>query len=77
MQADAQSPPRGRHPRAHRLRLFAAPPASASSARMVWLNNLGFADPYGTTSGAVDGLFTRGARELGNGLRVVRVGDGD
>ena len=44
---------------------------------MVWLNNLGFADPYGTTSGAVDALFTKGIRELGNGLRVIRVGDGD
>lgn len=44
---------------------------------MVWLNNLGFADPYGTTSRAVDALFTGGARDLGGGLRVVRVGDGD
>jgi GNAT superfamily N-acetyltransferase len=42
---------------------------------MVWLNNLGFADPYGTTTSAVDALFTRGARDLGNGLLVVRVGD--
>ena len=42
---------------------------------MVWLNNLGFADPYGTTSRAVDALFTGGARDLGNGLRAVRVGD--
>lgn len=44
---------------------------------MVWLNNLGFADPYGTTSRAVDALFTRGICDLGNGLRVVRVSDGD
>ena len=44
---------------------------------MVWLNNLGFADPYGTTSGAVDALFSGGARDLGNGLRVVRIGDDD
>ncbi len=43
----------------------------------LWLNNLGFADPYGTTSRAVDALFTRDARELGNGLCVVRVGNGD
>ena len=42
---------------------------------MVWLNNLGFADPYGTTSRAVDALFTQGARDLGNGFLVVRVGD--
>ena len=42
---------------------------------MVWLNNLGFADPYGTTSRAVDILFTQGACDLGNGLRVVRVGE--
>lgn len=44
---------------------------------MVWLNNLGFADPYGTTSSAVDALFSGGAHDLGNGLRVVRVGDDD
>jgi len=42
---------------------------------MVWLNNLGFTDPYGTTSRAVDALFTGGARDLGNGLVVVRIGD--
>ena len=42
---------------------------------MVWLNNLGFADPYGTTSRAVDALFTQGKRDLGNGFLVVRVGD--
>jgi GNAT superfamily N-acetyltransferase len=46
---------------------------------MVWLNNLGFADPYGSTSKAVDALFAgeAGSRELGGGLRAVRVGDGD
>ena len=44
---------------------------------MVWLNNLGFADPYGTTSRLVDSLFTRGARDVGNGLLVVRVGEDD
>ena len=41
---------------------------------MVWLNNLGF-DPYGTTTRAVDALFTQGKRDLGNGFLVVRVGD--
>jgi len=42
---------------------------------MAWRNNLGFADPYGTTSRAVDALFTRGACDLGNGRIIVRVGD--
>lgn len=44
---------------------------------MPWLNKLGFADPYGTTSHAVNALFKGGTRDLGNGLRVVRVGSGD
>ena len=44
---------------------------------MVWLNNLGFANPYGTTSREVDALFTGGARDLENGLRILRVGDGN
>ena len=51
--------------------------AASTGAYGLWLNNLGFADPYGTTSRAVDALFTRDARELGNGLCVVRVGNGD
>ena len=44
---------------------------------MVWLKNLGFADPHGTTSRAVDALFAGAVRDLGNGLQVVRVGDED
>ena len=44
-------------------------------ADMVWLNKLGFADPYGSTSAAVDALFTRGRCELPNGLVVLRVSD--
>ena len=40
----------------------------------VFYNKLGFADPYGSTSRAVDALFTRGRRETRDGLVVVRVG---
>ena len=41
-------------------------------------NNLGFVDPYGSTSKAVDALFTKGkggslVREASNGMLVVRV----
>lgn len=44
---------------------------------MVWLNKLGFADPYGSTSAAVDALFIRGRRDLPDGRVVLRVSDDD
>ena len=44
--------------------------------RPVFYNKLGFADPYGSTSAAVDALFPRGRRGVGNGMVVVRVGQG-
>ena len=42
--------------------------------RPVFVNKLGFADPYGSTSHAVDALFTDGKRAASNGMVVVRVG---
>ena len=39
-----------------------------------FINNLGFADPYGSTSKAVNALFTAGERRASNRMVIVRVG---
>eukprot|EP00462_Mataza_sp_D1_P000702 CAMPEP_0175093876 /NCGR_PEP_ID=MMETSP0086_2-20121207/3266_1 /TAXON_ID=136419 /ORGANISM="Unknown Unknown, Strain D1" /LENGTH=274 /DNA_ID=CAMNT_0016366907 /DNA_START=75 /DNA_END=899 /DNA_ORIENTATION=+ len=44
-------------------------------SRPTFYNNLGFADPYGSTTKAVDALFSRrGERPASNGMVIVRVG---
>ena len=42
-------------------------------AHPAFVSNLGFADPYGSTSKAVDALFARGRRDASNGMVVQRV----
>lgn len=43
-------------------------------SRPVFYNKLGFVDPYGSTTKAVDSLFTQNKRTASNGMVVVRVG---
>jgi GNAT superfamily N-acetyltransferase len=46
----------------------------SSSTDPTFINNLGFADPYGSTSKAVNALFTAGERKASNRMVIVRVG---